>query len=62
MLGNTAGEQSFRGEEVKEMKVTKPREVPLLYKARQGGRSLGGRQDVYCREAREPGAVGTVLS
>lgn len=62
MLGKKAGEQSFRREEVKGMKVTKTREVPLLYKARQGGRSLGGRQDVCCRETHEAGSVDTMLS
>lgn len=62
MLDRTPGEQGFKREDVKGMKETKTRGVLLLYKVRQGGRSLGGRQDVCCRDDHEPGEVGTMLA
>lgn len=46
MLCKAAGEQGFGRGEVKEMKETKTKGVPL-YKMRQGGRSLGRRQSVW---------------
>lgn len=47
MLCKAAGEQGFGRGEVKGMKETKTKGVPLLYKMRQGGRSLGIRQSVW---------------